>query len=99
MVPLRLPENRKVYLVSSRTKLLIELPCGTMLLFPTTDLPPNSFGTLENGGFLGGNMLVYDPPTLAPQKVTLLMAYFTQTGPGLVANSGETFKLDTAPYA
>jgi hypothetical protein len=70
-----------------------------MILFPTTDLPPNSFGTSENWGFLGGTMLLYEPPTLSPQKGTILLGYFTKKGSiEERVNQENAIKLDTAPY-
>ena len=66
------------------------------MLFPTTDLPPDSFGTPENIGFLDSDMLVFEPPTRAPQKGTILLAYFTKTGPYTPSLEKGAITLDTA---
>ena len=69
-----------------------------MAFFPTTELPPDTFGTGENVGLLESNELVYDPPTHTPQQGIILISYFTKSGPDMVRleNTGlKHIQLDT----
>jgi hypothetical protein len=117
MLPLGLPEDRKVYFVSfamksifplyngkrlcSTPEKIIHSPSGSIMVFPTTDLAPDSFGTPGNIGFLDSKKLVYEPPTRTSQKGTILLAYFTKTGPHTLSleERAKAITLDTVPYA
>jgi hypothetical protein len=73
---------------------------GAVLFYPTIDLPPDSFGTRGN---FQSDKLVH-PETLArvaPQSVTILLAYFTRVGSELdcISEGGETTTLDFVPFA
>ena len=65
------------------------------MLFPTIDVPPDSFGTPETTGFLNSNMLKYEPPTNELQKNTILPTYLTKTGKDSPAEVHEGVK---SPY-
>lgn len=45
-----------------------------MVVFPTVDLPPDSFGTRENPH----SEKLVDPNNLEPRNATIFMAYFTK---------------------
>jgi len=79
------------------------------MVFPTTELPPDSFGSSEhwrggyldskNGGLVDHNMLIYDPPTSAPQKGTIVLSYLTKSGPDTPLDSSlDCIRMDTAVY-
>jgi len=67
-------------------------------IFPTTELPPDTFGTPENMGFLNSDKLVYDPPTRTPQEGIILMTYFTKLGPDVRLDNSQHIHLDK-PYS
>jgi len=71
-----------------------------LLLFPTQDIPPDTFGTTENIGLLDSNSLVFDPPAQTLQKGTILLSYFTKFGtdPPL-DGSVNCIKVDGVSYA
>jgi hypothetical protein len=56
---------------------------GSILVLPTVDVPPDTFGNPENWGFLDSNILVYDPATRDPQKgiIDIVLSYLTRLGP------------------
>lgn len=71
-----------------------------IILFPTIDLPPDTFGTSENIGFLDSKFLVFDPPAHTLQKGTILLSYFTKFGTDAPLDSSvDCMKVDTVPYA
>jgi hypothetical protein len=65
------------------------LPSGAAILFPTIEIPPDSFGSPEIFGFLDAKnmepldhcILLYDPATDIPQKGTIALCYLTKSGP------------------
>jgi hypothetical protein len=68
-----------------------------MLMYPTVDLPPSSFGTYENPY----SDILVDETTSSPGSATILMAYFTREGDTLkpVGNVNfEEIKLDSSPF-
>jgi hypothetical protein len=74
-----------------------DTPTGCMLVLPTIDLPPTSFGTHDN---MYSNMLV-DTMTSNPVTAHILMAYFTRAGDKLEVtgdhDDSTQIKLDFAP--
>jgi len=58
--------------------LYVASPAGTALVYPTADLPPNTFGTWDKLGYLDNETLVWDPQTQEPQQGMVLLAYFTK---------------------
>ena len=77
-------------------------PAGATLVYPTTDLPPNSFGTREKPGYLDDARLVWDPvpQTDEPQQGLVLLAYFTKVGlyDRETVRGTEVTQLDFAPF-
>ncbi len=69
-----------------------------MLVYPTIELPPASFGSRDN---LYSDMLV-DTMTSNPVKAYILMAYFTRAGNELEVAGGhdkyKEIKLDSTPF-
>jgi hypothetical protein len=70
-----------------------------MVIFPTVDLPPNSFGTPQNREC---PKLVDDNSNILP-KATVAMAYFTRVGPVMEPpkeedGGVEEIQLDFSPY-
>jgi hypothetical protein len=74
---------------------------GGIMLSPTIDLPPDSFGT-EKIGFLDSDKLVFDPPTQTLQEGSILLSYFTKSGPDGPLDPSfnhNRIQVDSTPYA
>jgi len=100
--PLKDGEYQYSAFKGSSTQKLIHSCLGSTIISPTTDLPPDSFGTPGNVGILDSDRLIYDPPTQTPQQGIILLSYFTKLGPDApVAQDGSVnrIQLDTSPFA
>ncbi|KAF8346442.1 hypothetical protein F5887DRAFT_961991 [Amanita rubescens] len=75
IMPLKLPKGRDIVLKVA--KLSIHLTEGCLIVYPTIEFPPTSFGTHDNPY---SNMLVDSTAPSNPVTVNILMAYFTRAG-------------------
>ncbi|KAF8341751.1 hypothetical protein F5887DRAFT_976677 [Amanita rubescens] len=99
IMALNLPKGRKTLFKAASAELLIPLAEGCILVYPTIDLPPTSFGTHDNPY---SNMLV-DAMTSNPVTADILMAYFTRIGDKMGFKTGDPdnsfqIKLNSTPF-
>lgn len=75
----------------------IVMHAGCMIFYPTVDVPPDCFIAHENPR---NDLLVFEK-THEPQKVKILLAYFTRTGSQLkhIGETTQTIKVDSTPFA
>jgi hypothetical protein len=74
----------------------MSLPTGAMLLYPTVDLPPTSFGTPENPQ---SDMLL-DQKTGKLGQATITLAYFSRTGDthDYIGDISNKIQLNSSPF-
>lgn len=70
------------------------IPSGDVLFYPTVELPPTAFGTVENPE----SAMLLDRKTSTLGRAIILLTYFTKVGPDVPVDDGtKVTQLDHAP--